>query len=137
MRHAACHVSSGQAMIRYWEESRILLGGGLRILSTSGGPSGAKPRKATCPKERCAERANRIALKRRPQKYSTLLSVVAYHPVPQHLTYAMSHRMVWLLGLNCHHGAGGNGTRLMSSGGGRQQECISMWLRAKTTVKRF
>ena len=43
------------------------MGGGLRILSTSGGPCGTKPRKATCPEERCAKRANRIALKKRPQ----------------------------------------------------------------------
>ena len=41
----------------HWEESRVLLGGGLRILSTSGGPTGTRPRKAACPKERCAKRS--------------------------------------------------------------------------------
>ena len=40
-----------------WEESGILLGGGSRILSTSGGPSGAKPREAACPEERCAQKS--------------------------------------------------------------------------------
>ena len=39
-------VSLGGRNLEYcWE-------GGLRILSTSGGPSGTEPQKATCPKER-------------------------------------------------------------------------------------
>ena len=38
------------------------------ILSTFGGPSGAKSRKATCPEERRAERASRVGLKRPPDR---------------------------------------------------------------------
>ena len=44
---------------RQWEESRTPLGGGLRMLSASGGPSGTEPRKATCPK-RATRRKSRL-----------------------------------------------------------------------------
>ena len=44
-----------------------LLSYGLRILSTSGGPFGAKPQIATRTKDRRAERADRITLQKRPE----------------------------------------------------------------------
>ena len=54
----------------------MMFGRGLRILSTSGGPSGAEPRSATCPKARCAKKGKRTTLKKRPPPHSRFRRVL-------------------------------------------------------------
>ena len=70
-----------------WEESRILLGGGLRILFISGGPSGSKPQKAA-PQRRMRQRSQPCSSRETaPTVFETHLSgeIAAVRSLPEGL----------------------------------------------------